>query len=61
MAKRFKVGDHVICNSEAGRVTGKIIRVHTQDTEYNGHKRHASEDEPQYEINGSHCGSHCHA
>ena len=32
------------------RVSGKIIRVHTRDTEYKGHKRHASEDEPQYEI-----------
>ncbi len=50
MAKRFKVGDHVSWNSEAGRVSGKIIRVHTHDTEYKGHKRHASEDEPQYEI-----------
>ena len=50
MAKRFKVGDHVSWNSEAGRVSGKIIRVNTQDTEYKGHKRHASEEEPQYEI-----------
>ena len=50
MAKRFKVGDHVSWNSEAGRVSGKIIRVHTQDTEYKGYKRHASEEEPQYEI-----------
>lgn len=50
MAKRFKVGDHVIWNSEAGRVSGKITRVHTKDTEYKGHKRYASEDEPQYEI-----------
>lgn len=50
MAKRFKVGDHVRWNSEAGYVSGRIIRVHTSDTEYKGHKRHASEDEPQYEI-----------
>ncbi|GAA0565117.1 DUF2945 domain-containing protein [Halomonas salifodinae] len=50
MAKRFKVGDHVSWNSEAGQVSGKIIRVHTQDTEYKGHKRHASAEEPQYEI-----------
>lgn len=50
MAKRFKVGDHVRWNSEAGPVSGKIIRVHTRDTEYKGHKRRASEDEPQYEI-----------
>ena len=47
---RFKVGDHVSWNSEAGRVTGRIIRVHTRDTQYKGHPRHASEDSPQYEI-----------
>jgi hypothetical protein len=50
MANRFKVGDHVRWNSEAGHVTGRIIKVHTRDTGYKGHLRHASEDEPQYEI-----------
>ena len=50
MARRFKVGDHVTWNSEAGRVTGKIIRVHTRDTEYKGYQRHATREEPQYEI-----------
>lgn len=50
MAQRFKVGDHVTWNSEAGYVSGHIIRVHTSDTEYKGHKRRASEEEPQYEI-----------
>ncbi len=50
MAKRFKVGDRVTWNSEAGHVSGKIIKVHTADTDYKGHKRHASRDEPQYEI-----------
>ncbi|WP_303904121.1 DUF2945 domain-containing protein [Thiohalomonas denitrificans] len=50
MARRFKVGDHVRWNSEAGYVTGRIIHVHTRDAEYRGHRRRASEDEPQYEI-----------
>lgn len=50
MAQRFKVGDHVAWNSEAGRVSGHIIRVHTSDTEYKGHMRRASKEEPQYEI-----------
>jgi len=50
MKKRFQVGDHVTWNSEAGRVSGKIVRVHMQDTEYKGHPRHASRAEPQYEI-----------
>lgn len=47
---RFKVGDQVRWNSEAGHVTGRIIKVHTQDTEYKGHTRRASPEEPQYEI-----------
>ena len=50
MAKRFKVGDHVGWNSEAGHVTGTIIKLHTRDTDYKGYLRHASDDEPQYEI-----------
>ena len=50
MAKRFKVGDHVSWNSEAGRVSGRIIKVHTQDVDYKGHTHHANRDEPQYEI-----------
>ena len=27
-----------------------MIKLHTRDTKYQGHPRHASEDEPQYEI-----------
>jgi DUF2945 family protein len=47
MKKRFKVGDHVTWNSEAGRVSGRIIRVHTHDVDYKGHTHHATPDEPQ--------------
>ena len=50
MAKSFKVGDHVTWNSEAGYVSGRIIKVHTTDTDYKGHTHHASEGDPQYEI-----------
>ncbi len=50
MSKKFKVGDHVIWNSEAGYVRGRIIKVHTRDVDYKGHTRHASDDDPQYEI-----------
>ena len=50
MAERFKVGDHVSWNSEAGRVRGRIIKVHTQDVDYKGHTRHCTPDDPQYEI-----------
>ena len=50
MGERFKVGDHVRWNSEAGHVSGRIIEVHTRDFDYKGHRHRASEDEPQYEI-----------
>ena len=50
MSQTFKVGDHVRWNSEAGYVSGTIIRIHTRDTLYKGHPRHASTDAPQYEI-----------
>ncbi len=50
MARIFKVGDHVIWNSEAGRVTGRIVRLHTRDVTYKGYVHHASPDDPQYEI-----------
>jgi hypothetical protein len=50
MAGRFKIGDHVSWNSEAGRVSGTIIAIHTTDFDYKGHVHRASEDDPQYEI-----------
>jgi hypothetical protein len=46
----FKIGDHVTWNSEAGRVSGRIIKVHTHDVKYKGYTRHASKEAPQYEI-----------
>jgi hypothetical protein len=45
MTRRFKVGDHVSWNSEAGRVSGRIIKVHTRDVSH-----HARKDDPQYAI-----------
>jgi hypothetical protein len=50
MAQAFKIGDHVTWNSEAGRVSGHIVRVRTRDVNYKGYVHHASEDDPQYEI-----------
>jgi hypothetical protein len=50
MPKQFKVGDHVRWNSEAGLVSGKIIKVHTRDFTYKGYSHHATKDDPQYEI-----------
>ena len=48
--KNFKVGDHVSWNSEAGRVSGTIIKVITSEIEFKGYKVHANKDEPQYQI-----------
>ena len=50
MATKFEVGDHVRWNSEARHVSGKIIKVHTKDTDYKGYTHHASAEDPQYEI-----------
>ena len=49
-ARRFKRGDHVSWNSEAGRVRGRITRVVTSPLEFKGYTVHASKAEPQYEI-----------
>ena len=50
MSKRFAIGDHVAWNSEAGRVSGTIIAIHTSDFDYKGHTHRASPAVPQYEI-----------
>jgi hypothetical protein len=47
---KFKIGDHVSWNSEAGHVSGKIIKIHKKDFQYKGYTHHASSEEPQYEI-----------
>jgi hypothetical protein len=57
MAGNFEVGDHVSWNSEAGRVSGTIVRVHTRDFQVHGYTHHASaeapQEAPQYEIKSS--------
>lgn len=53
MAHTFKVGDHVSWNSEAGRVSGTILRVHKLDFDVHGYTHHASAEAPQYEIRSS--------
>lgn len=35
---KFSVGDHVSWNSEAGRVSGHITRIHHKDFDYKGHR-----------------------
>jgi hypothetical protein len=48
--KRLKRGDRVGWNSEAGRVRGRIVKVHTKNVNYKGYIHHASKENPQYEI-----------
>lgn len=50
MEKKFKIGDHVSWNSEAGHVSGTIVKVHKKDFDYKGYTHHASKEDPQYEI-----------
>ncbi len=50
MPKTFKVGDHVRWNSEAGRVSGVIIKKIISDTKVKGYVHHASREVPQYLI-----------
>ena len=50
MAIEFKVGDHVTWNSEAGHISGQIIKIHKKDVVYKGYTHHATADDPQYEI-----------
>jgi len=56
VAKKFKIGDHVIWNSEAGRVSGTIQKIHTRDFDYKGYTHHASADDPQCEIKSDKTG-----
>ena len=50
MSRAFKIDNRVSWNSEAGRVRGTIVKVHTKDVNYKGYVHHASRDDPQYEI-----------
>jgi hypothetical protein len=50
VSRKFRVGDHVRWNSEAGHVSGTVTAVHTRDVNWKGYVHHASSDEPQYEI-----------
>ena len=56
MSKALKIGDNVSWNSEAGRVSGTIIKVHKRAFKVNGYTHHATADEPQYAIKSSKTG-----
>lgn len=46
----FKISDHVKWNSEAGYVSGKIIKIHTSDFDYKGYTHHSTRADPQHTI-----------
>lgn len=50
METKFRIGDKVSWNSEAGRVSETIIKIHTKNFDYKGYKHHATAEEPQFEI-----------
>jgi hypothetical protein len=50
LKKEFRVGDHVVWNSEAGRVRGTIKKKITSAITFKGYTVHASEEAPQYLI-----------
>lgn len=50
MKHKFNIGDNVAWNSEAGHVSGRITKIHTNNFDYRGYTHHASEADPQYEI-----------
>ncbi len=50
MKQKFKPGDHVIWNSEAGHVSGTIIKIHITNFNYKGYTHQASKEDPQFEI-----------
>ena len=50
MTHSFKVGDHVTWNSEAGHVTGKIIRVHLKNNVNKEYTHNAAPNDPLYEV-----------
>ena len=50
MRQKFKNGEHVTWNSEAGHVSGTIVKIHIRNFGYKGYTHHASKEDPQYEI-----------
>jgi hypothetical protein len=50
LKQKFKIGDHVTWNSEAGHASGTIVKIHKRDFDYKGYTHHASKEDPQYEI-----------
>ncbi len=50
MSRTFKRGDHVSWNSEAGRVSGTVMKKVVSGVQFKGYTHHATKEEPQYFI-----------
>ena len=50
MEDKFKVGDKVFWNSESGKASGAIIKIHYEPFKVHGYTRHATKVNPQYAI-----------
>jgi penicillin-binding protein-related factor A (putative recombinase) len=50
MSRTFKRGDHVAWNSEAGRVSGTVMKKVVSEVQFKGYAHHATKEEPQYFI-----------
>jgi DUF2945 family protein len=48
--KKFSVGDHVRWKSEAGKVSGMIVKIIRANLRWKGYLHHASSSDPQYII-----------
>lgn len=46
MPKTFKRGDHVAWNSEAGRVSGTVMKKVVSDVRFKGYTHHATKEDP---------------
>ena len=53
MVKKFKAGNHVTWNSEAGYASGRIIKIHKKDVEYKGYTHHATAELVRSEPSGA--------
>ncbi len=47
MKTQFKIGDKITWNSEAGKVSGTIIKIHTKDFGYKSYAIHCIEEDSQ--------------
>jgi hypothetical protein len=57
MTKSFSHGDRVSWNTFQGRTQGKVVRKLTSDTEVDGFKVPASEDDPRYLVRSEKTGT----